>query len=91
MITLKEQLIQDILYADSSKFVVLVEEDNETMFIMPNEDITLIIHNFFDDNLKGTPPFSKREIKANGWRLIDYPFAEEEKKFHFAESKITNK
>lgn len=75
MITLKEQLIQDIRYMPLNKELKTIETlytgaYNEMIFSCPQEELLLIINNSFDDNLEGTSPDGIK-TKINGWDFVD--------------------
>lgn len=90
VITLKEQLINDIRY-NEGEFLVIVEEENETMFILTDDVITQIIHNFFNDNLIGKYPDNDRDVKVIGWRFESLELSDIEAQTHFGESVQTSK
>lgn len=75
MITLKEQLIQDIRYMPRNKELKTIEtlytgDYNEMIFSCPQEELLLIINNSFDDNLNGINPGGIK-TKINGWDFVD--------------------
>lgn len=75
MLTLKEQLIQEIRYMPREKTLKTVEkldtgEYNEMTFMCSQESLLLIINNSFDDELHGSVP-SGVHTTIIGWEIID--------------------
>lgn len=71
MLTLKEQLIQELRHTPMDKIMVSVEvldtgERNEMEFRCMQDDLVLIIHNGFDDNLHGCVP-NGQMTTIKGW------------------------
>lgn len=81
MITLKEQLIQEIRYLPREKTIKTIEtldtgEYNEMTFQCSQESLLQIINNLFDDNLHGCVP-NGVPTTINGWEAVDKEEQEE--------------
>lgn len=75
MITLKEQLIYDILYCSNDEQLVLIEinddgSETQISFEYPDSDLTQLLFNNLDDELNGTIE-GIINSKISGWFFIE--------------------
>lgn len=73
--TLKEQLIKEIIHMPTDKRLKTVEtlstgEYNEMTFLCTKERLIQVIEDNFDDNLKGSVP-NGCETTIVGWEFIE--------------------